>query len=533
MYRLQTQSRVKNHPDFIGRNRRAVKDGGKEGKRQVKDDMKQQEKGASDTVEISKSELEKLLKMAVSFQPPSPTHIRPDPSQIPGLQNQITGLQKYYQTPGMQNQITGLYQTPGMQNQIAGLQKYYQTPGMQNQMPGMHNQIQGCAQKAEKKKDPQQCEEYYPWGRPGGGAPIRTVSGALLTNYSTRGQEVEKTRNNIPQQTSVHSSSPQKPQFARGLGPHVDTFVLSQREEQRRKEQMHKAELAAQIAERQRQKEAEKWRKEEEEKEAERRVMRELEEMNRRSERERELKQQKAEEARLWQAELHAHIQEAEEAAVREKQRHTQQIHQPAPSYGTMASQDPKPSRIPLPSYRTASRRTFSQNSNFVAQTKNSHTTIGPSHPPAVAMEIANRPAYPQPRPPSPIVPALAKKLGLPATDRQPHISSPKPSSPPRKYDFSLHVQPPQTHQFTLPTLPAPQTHQFTLPTLPAPQTHQFTLPTLSAPHQHTGTPFPSHASHNVARQQQILNQLAVLREGILSQRKSVEQKMKLQRRRL
>jgi hypothetical protein len=495
---------TQNHPDFIGRNRRAVKDGGKEGKRQVKDDMKQQEKGASDTVEISKSELEKLLKMAVSFQPPSPTHIRPDPSQIPGLQNQITGLQKYYQTPGMQNQ-----------------------------MPGMHNQIQGCAQKAEKKKDPQQCEEYYPWGRPGGGAPIRTVSGALLTNYSTRGQEVEKTRNNIPQQTSVHSSSPQKPQFARGLGPHVDTFVLSQREEQRRKEQMHKAELAAQIAERQRQKEAEKWRKEEEEKEAERRVMRELEEMNRRSERERELKQQKAEEARLWQAELHAHIQEAEEAAVREKQRHTQQIHQPAPSYGTMASQDPKPSRIPLPSYRTASRRTFSQNSNFVAQTKNSHTTIGPSHPPAVAMEIANRPAYPQPRPPSPIVPALAKKLGLPATDRQPHISSPKPSSPPRKYDFSLHVQPPQTHQFTLPTLPAPQTHQFTLPTLPAPQTHQFTLPTLSAPHQHTGTPFPSHASHNVARQQQILNQLAVLREGILSQRKSVEQKMKLQRRRL
>ena len=303
---------TQNPPDFIGRNRRAVKDLGKEGKRQVKDDMKQQEKGASDTVEISKSELEKLLKMAVSFQPPSPTHIRPDPSQIPGLQNQIAGLQKYYQTPGMQNQITGLYQTPGMQNQITGLQKYYQTPGMQNQMPGMHNQIQGCAQKAEVKKDPQQCEEYYPWGRPGGGAPIRTVSGALLTNYSTRGQEVEKTRNNIPQQTSVHSSSPQKPQFARGLGPHVDTFVLSQREEQRRKEQMHKvgfilhakrqlksklcsqAELAAQIAERQRQKEAEKWTKEEEEKEAERRVMRELEEMNRRSERERELKQQKA-----------------------------------------------------------------------------------------------------------------------------------------------------------------------------------------------------------------------------------------------
>ena len=272
-------------PDFIGRNRRAVGKEGKAGGRQwqVKDDKMQQKKGASDTVEISKGELEKLLRMAVSFQPPSLTHIRPDPSEIPGLQ-------EYYQMPGMHNQI----------------------PGLQNQMPGMQNKIQGYAQKAEKKKDPQQCEEYCPWGRPGGGAPIRTVSGTLLTNYCTRGQEVEKTRNNIPQQTSVHSSSPQKPQFARGLGPHVDTFVLSQREEQRRKEQMHKvgsilhkkqslknkvcsqAELAAQIAERQRQKEAEKRRKEEDEMEAENRARRELEEMNRRNERERELKQQKA-----------------------------------------------------------------------------------------------------------------------------------------------------------------------------------------------------------------------------------------------
>ena len=29
-------------------------------------------------------------------------------------------------------------------------------------------------------------EEYFPFGRPGGGAPIRSQSGALLTNYRSR-----------------------------------------------------------------------------------------------------------------------------------------------------------------------------------------------------------------------------------------------------------------------------------------------------------------------------------------------------------
>lgn len=109
-----------------------------------------------------------------------------------------------------------------------------------SQIPGLQHQIQDNEEKIHHRTDPQPSEEYYPWGRPGGGAPIRTVSGTLLTNYSTRGQEVERARSNVPQQPSLVHSSPQKPQFARGLGPHVDTFVLSQREEQRRKEQMHK-----------------------------------------------------------------------------------------------------------------------------------------------------------------------------------------------------------------------------------------------------------------------------------------------------
>ena len=37
-------------------------------------------------------------------------------------------------------------------------------------------------------------EEYFPWGRPGGGAPIRSTSGTLLTNYSVQGRALEDIR---------------------------------------------------------------------------------------------------------------------------------------------------------------------------------------------------------------------------------------------------------------------------------------------------------------------------------------------------
>ena len=47
--------------------------------------------------------------------------------------------------------------------------------------------------------------------------------------------------NFVLSQREEHQKSPSKSQFARGLGPHVDNFILSQREEQRRKELSHKA----------------------------------------------------------------------------------------------------------------------------------------------------------------------------------------------------------------------------------------------------------------------------------------------------
>lgn len=94
------------------------------------------------------------------------------------------------------------------------------------------------------------------------------------------------------------------------MGPHVDNFVLSQREEQRRKDLIHKVcscvvfgtssshcvlqeQLEAQIAEKRRQREAEQRKRELEEREAELRVRRDIEEMNKRNERERERQRQK------------------------------------------------------------------------------------------------------------------------------------------------------------------------------------------------------------------------------------------------
>ena len=41
-------------------------------------------------------------------------------------------------------------------------------------------------------------------------------------------------------QSSSRKAVPHRPQFARGLDPHVDSFVLSQREEQRKKELSYK-----------------------------------------------------------------------------------------------------------------------------------------------------------------------------------------------------------------------------------------------------------------------------------------------------
>lgn len=193
-------------PDFIGRNRRAVRNTGRERGRetgQMAPGQRKREK-ASDTVEISKTYLDRLLQMCVAPQqcagsttfamtttphPVLPTasdaitavpHIQPEHNQIPG--------------PWPATSTDGLDNRPSQQVHVAA------TLSPQEQwLSYLAQQRNEQAARREKEKlkkrteDPP--EEYFPWGRPGGGAPIRSISGTLLTNYSTRSQAVEDMRN--------------------------------------------------------------------------------------------------------------------------------------------------------------------------------------------------------------------------------------------------------------------------------------------------------------------------------------------------
>ena len=219
-------------PDIIGRNRRAVRDVGRD-RGQVKQQVqvKERRNRGTETVEISRSYLERLLQMTVASQPVAPSstaapvppetnditsvlHIQPDRSHIPGLRD------NGYLT----------------QQDMAARRQAEQRKKDREDKSTM----------AARRQQEREQEDYCPWGRPGGGAPIRTVSGALLTNYSTRGQAVQDMRSQAgsqwqqPSPPEKKNQPSYKPQFARGLGPHVDTFILSQREEQRRKELTHK-----------------------------------------------------------------------------------------------------------------------------------------------------------------------------------------------------------------------------------------------------------------------------------------------------
>ena len=141
-------------------------------------------------------------------------------------------------------------------------------------------------------------EEYFPFGRPGGGAPIKSQSGQVLTDYRSRAMfqdqgnkpsrdhtEVNKIsslqspqaptervygsissgdhvgtnmygtlasgdgvshdvimspRRGEPQQEELYNTTPR---FARGAGPHVDQYMIREMNEKRRKQMEHMVSL--------------------------------------------------------------------------------------------------------------------------------------------------------------------------------------------------------------------------------------------------------------------------------------------------
>ncbi len=106
-------------------------------------------------------------------------------------------------------------------------------------------------------------EEYFPFGRPGCGAPLRTASGHVMadlralnvrksqqfTTSDTSPQRVHEHRTvtepvNSDLATNDHSGGDTvSPRFARGVGPHVDQYMLREMADKRKKELEHKVRM--------------------------------------------------------------------------------------------------------------------------------------------------------------------------------------------------------------------------------------------------------------------------------------------------
>ena len=160
-----------------------------------------------ETVQISKKYLDRLLLMtAVAPEQPSVhrtqatedtachmmaahragngvtsvSHIQPGPQ--PGTRPAPSGSDSRLAA----QQCPSSQEPRGLSWQLKG------HPTRREQVRELATRREQTESQARRGEDPE--EEYFPWGRPGGGAPLRSISGTLLTNYCTRGRAVENMR---------------------------------------------------------------------------------------------------------------------------------------------------------------------------------------------------------------------------------------------------------------------------------------------------------------------------------------------------
>lgn len=296
----------------------------------MKDKRASQHADSANTVVISKQYLDELLRMSVmrddvkvgsnvmrdsvkvgsnvtheDIRVPvinDVTHVNLDPTQVPELEANTSSHHQpvVTQSPPKPHNSSINHQgpPPGHQTTPHGNQ------GKEQWLYDLAIQAKEQRERRESEKLRQKQnspEDYFPFGRPGGGAPITSETGQVLTNYRHRGQmggasnkhissdysSVETTvavRNNITQAniTSPHHSShyqsnvptngppestnqipiggtglllhnigesPSRgqnntqysttPRFARGAGPFVDQYALQEKEEKRKKQMEH------------------------------------------------------------------------------------------------------------------------------------------------------------------------------------------------------------------------------------------------------------------------------------------------------
>ena len=160
---------------------------------------RQKEERGNETVVISKTYLDELLRVnggpGVSG---SGSHVVVDPGDVPGLldstqpQHISHAVASHKTVP---SDGTPVGHPPNHTHREQELECNPSLSQHDQWLRDLSKQVEDQRRKRESEKLREKepiIEDYNPWGRPGGGAPIRSESGNLLTDYRTRGRVAEE-----------------------------------------------------------------------------------------------------------------------------------------------------------------------------------------------------------------------------------------------------------------------------------------------------------------------------------------------------
>lgn len=155
------------------------------------------------TVVVSKAYLDELLRSVAHGEGEGPkSHIVVDHSEVPGLA-EIAPSRHSSHTVATHKENTPPKNTDPLLMTAGPLSHPSHSTEDHSKTLSKHDQwLRDLAQQAEEQKrkketerEREKCafvEDYNPWGRPGAGAPLRTSSGNLLTDFRRRGGAGEK-----------------------------------------------------------------------------------------------------------------------------------------------------------------------------------------------------------------------------------------------------------------------------------------------------------------------------------------------------
>lgn len=155
------------------------------------------------TVVVSKAYLDELLRGVAHEGGEGPkSHVVVDHSEVPGLA-EIAPSRHTSHTVASHKENTPPKNTGPLLTTAGPLSHPSHTTEDHSKTLSKHDQwLRDLAQQAEEQKrkkererEKEKCafvEDYNPWGRPGAGAPLRTSSGNLLTDFRRRGGAGER-----------------------------------------------------------------------------------------------------------------------------------------------------------------------------------------------------------------------------------------------------------------------------------------------------------------------------------------------------